>query len=99
MSDADRDLSPLNLYAQSKHAIDDYCHDTKMKPPSWACLKLFNVFGPGEDSKSERTSSLAHKAFLAQRAAGSIKLFKGSDKLQRDFVYVKDAVRACCYFH
>ena len=98
MSDADIDLQPLNLYAQTKHKIDQYCQYAKLKPPSWACLKFFNVYGPGEDNKTERTSSLAHKAFTAQKTGGVVQLFKSSETMKRDFVYVKDAVRACCYF-
>ena len=69
----------------------------KDKPPFWAGLKFFNVYGPQEYHKGGQASVVYH-AFPQVRDAGTLKLFKsyregiahGDQK--RDFVYVKDVV-------
>ncbi len=53
-------LRPLNAYGWSKLIVDrriaaDW-HDGRPTPPSWAGLRFFNVYGPGENHKGEMRS-------------------------------------------
>lgn len=89
---------PLNLYGWSKLNFDIWAEQQTQKPPRWAGLRFFNVFGPNEYHKNDM-SSVVYKAFLQIRQSGSLKLFKShrpeyADGMQmRDFVYVKDVTR------
>lgn len=105
-SDADENtpnLSPLNMYGYSKHIFDLWAlrhgHLNAV-----AGIKYFNVFGPGEDHKSDMRSVVT-KAISQISANGSVRLFRShrpeyADGEQvRDFVYVKDAVEQTLFFH
>ena len=90
-------LKPLNLYGESKHLMD--LHAWRQ---GWlervVALKYFNVFGPNEDHKGDMRS-VVNKSFAQVMHAGVIPLFKSyrpdyrDGAQQRDFLYVKDAVR------
>jgi ADP-L-glycero-D-manno-heptose 6-epimerase len=90
-------LKPLNLYGESKHRMD--LHAWRQ---GWldkiVGLKYFNVFGPNEEHKGDMRS-VVNKSFGAVMKTGAIQLFKsyrpeyGPGEQQRDFLYVKDAVR------
>jgi ADP-L-glycero-D-manno-heptose 6-epimerase len=93
------DLMPLNPYGYSKQLVDEWVLREDSKPDHWFGLKFFNVFGPNEYHK-EDMRSLVHKSFEQIKNVGSVKLFK-SHKAEykdgeqlRDFIYVKDVVRA-----
>jgi len=94
-------LRPLNPYGWSKHLFDRWVAQTLAegapRPPQWAGLKFFNVYGPNEYHKGAMRSVVAHKYPLA--ASGKpVTLFRsyrddvpdGGQK--RDFVYVRDCV-------
>ncbi len=90
-------LKPLNPYGESKNDFDKWALQQKSKPPMWAGLKFFNVFGPNEYHKSRMASVVFH-AYNQIKETGSMKLFR-SHKCQykdgeqlRDFIYVKDVV-------
>jgi ADP-L-glycero-D-manno-heptose 6-epimerase len=96
--DGDLDaLRPLNMYAYSKHRFDLYARDRRLLD-TIAGIKYFNVFGPNEHHKGEMRS-LVDKAFHQIRESGAVRLFKShrpdyrDGEQQRDFLYVKDAVR------
>jgi len=88
---------PLNLYGLSKHNFDLYARDHDLLG-SCVGLKYFNVFGPNEDHKGDMRS-VVHKAFGQIKEDGKARLFKShhpdyeNGKQERDFLYVKDAVR------
>jgi ADP-L-glycero-D-manno-heptose 6-epimerase len=90
-------LRPLNAYGYSKHLFDQYARRHGLLA-QMVGLKFFNVFGPNEGHKGEMRS-LVQKAYEQVRDHGRIQLFRShrSDyrdgEQQRDFVYVKDAVR------
>ena len=92
-------LRPMNPYGFSKQYVDKWILSIAEKPDYWFSLKFFNVFGPNEYHKDDMRS-LVHKGFEQIRDSGSVKLFKShkegyADGGQlRDFVYVKDVVRA-----
>jgi ADP-L-glycero-D-manno-heptose 6-epimerase len=90
-------LKPLNLYGESKHLMDLYA-----RREGWfervVALKYFNVFGPNEEHKGDMRS-VVNKSFAQVMQTGVIRLFKSyrpeyaDGEQQRDFLYVKDAVR------
>jgi len=96
-------LRPLNLYGWSKHATDRRIQDLlargRPRPPSWAGLKFFNVYGPNEAHKGRMASVVLHK--YRQIAAGEPATLFASDRpgiadgdQKRDFVHVEDCVQA-----
>lgn len=92
-------LMPLNPYGYSKQLFDEWVLKEEAKPDHWFGLKFFNVYGPNEYHK-EDMRSLVHKSFEQIKSAGKVKLFKSykpdfkDGEQLRDFIYVKDVVRA-----
>ncbi|UPY39254.1 ADP-glyceromanno-heptose 6-epimerase [Sediminicoccus sp. KRV36] len=95
-------LKPLNLYGWSKHAFDRRVAQMlqlgRPKPPQWAGLKFFNVYGPREGHKGRMASVALHK-YREILSGAPARLF-ASDRAgiadgmqQRDFVSVTDCVR------
>jgi len=90
-------LRPINQYGYSKHLFDSWVLGQQQKPPFWAGLKFFNVYGPQEYHKGSQASVIYH-AFPQVKEHGVLKLFKsyrpdyGHGEQKRDFVYVKDVV-------
>lgn len=96
-----RRLRPLNLYGWSKHAFDLWvageCAAGRNRPPQWAGLKFFNVYGPNEYHKGEMISVV--KVKYDQIAAGRpATLFRSEvpgtahGDQARDFIWVDDVV-------
>ena len=96
-------LRPLNLYGWSKHATDrrvvDLLARGRARPPHWAGLKFFNVYGPGESQKGRMASVVLHK--FRQIVSGEAATLFASDRegvpdggQRRDFVHVDDCVAA-----
>ncbi len=92
-------LMPLNPYGYSKQLVDEWVLKEVNKPEHWFGLKFFNVFGPNEYHKEEMRS-LVHKSFEQIKSSGSVNLFKSyktefkDGEQLRDFIYVKDVIRA-----
>jgi ADP-L-glycero-D-manno-heptose 6-epimerase len=92
-------LRPLNKYGYSKQLSDEWILRQKKKPKVWFGVKFFNVFGPNEYHKG-KMSSVVFQSFNQIRDVGEVKLFKShrpdyqDGEQLRDFVYVKDVVRA-----
>ena len=94
-------LRPLNAYGWTKHLFDQnvarWAQDPSNRPPQYAGLKFFNVYGPNEYHKGFMKSVVCEKYTMAHRGE-PVTLFKSyhgeySDGGQlRDFVYVKDCV-------
>lgn len=101
-------LRPLNLYGWSKHLFDRRVADIvargDKRPPQWAGLKFFNVFGPNEYHKGDMMSVVC-KVYPDAAAGRPARLFKShrpdyADGGQmRDFVWVEDAVSAMLWLH
>src|SRR5690625_1949124 len=91
-------ISPLNPYGWSKHVVDIWALDQRKKPPFWAGLKFFNVYGPHENHKN-RMASVVYHAFHQIKETRKMKLFKSHNhkfkdgEQLRDFIYVKDLVK------
>lgn len=96
-------LRPLNLYGWSKHAFDRRVADLvargRPRPPAWAGLKFFNVYGPGEAHKGRMASVVRHKHAQVRRGEAAT-LFRSDapgvadGEQRRDFVHVDDCVAA-----
>lgn len=95
------DLAPLNLYGKSKNDFDAWALAEvaagRPRPPRWAGLKFFNVYGPREQHKG-RMASVAWQTYRQVVATGGMRLFRSTDPgypdggQLRDFVSVGDCV-------
>ena len=85
---------PLGLYADSKRWFDAQAlyQVPCSSPPHWHGLRLFNVYGDGEEHKGAQ-QSVVSKWIRSALAGGSIELFYGSNEFRRDFVFVDDVVK------
>ncbi len=94
-------LRPLNGYGWSKHLFDRWAlrvvAEGRPRPPQWAGLKFFNVYGPNEYHKGGMRSVANHLYGLLQEQ-DSARLFQShrpgiaDGEQKRDFVYVGDCV-------
>jgi ADP-L-glycero-D-manno-heptose 6-epimerase len=90
-------LSPLNAYGRSKQDFDHWVLGQAVKPPFWAGLKFFNVYGPNEYHKGRMASVVFH-AYAQIQQSGQVRLFRShrpdykDGEQVRDFVYVRDVV-------
>jgi ADP-L-glycero-D-manno-heptose 6-epimerase len=94
-------LRPLNAYGWSKNLFDRrvarMIADNEPRPPQWAGLKFFNVYGPNEYHK-DRMQSVVSQVFPNARDGKTATLFKSHNPdyedggQLRDFVWVGDCV-------
>ena len=84
-------VNPLNYYAITKLQMDYYIHDHMKEFSSIQSFRYFNVYGEGEDHKGDQASPV-HKFTKQIKETGKLKLFKGSNKFLRDFIWVGDIV-------
>jgi ADP-L-glycero-D-manno-heptose 6-epimerase len=82
---------PRNPYAWSKYLIERY-HTQHQGGNTVQGFRYFNVYGPeGEAHKGDQASPY-YKFTNQAQTTGKIKLFKGSDQFQRDFIHVSKIV-------
>lgn len=90
-------LKPLNPYGESKNEFDKWVLQQGSRPPFWAGLKFFNVYGPNEYHKNRMASVIFH-AYNQIKESGKMVLFRShkegikDGEQKRDFIYVKDLV-------
>ncbi len=87
--------NPGNVYGFSKLMMDNITYDYLKKDLdiSIVGLRYFNVYGPREFYKNKTASTVIQ--FGHQILAGNTpKLFEGSDKILRDFIYIEDIIQA-----
>ena len=87
--------NPDNPYAYSKYAMDCKTISLIKSPKKYKIvgLRYFNVYGDGEEFKYKTASTILQ--FANQILNGkNPKLFLGSDKIFRDFVYIDDVIQA-----
>ena len=89
----DQPPQPLSPYAAAKLAGEAYClvfsHLYALPTVS---LRYFNVFGPRQDSGGAYAAVIP--AFFKRVLAGLPPLIYGDGEQKRDFIFVKDVVRA-----
>lgn len=86
---------PNNAYGFSKVMMDNITYEYLKKDLdiSIVGLKYFNVYGPKEFYKDKTASMVVQ--FGHQILKGlTPKLFEGSDKILRDFIYIEDVIQA-----
>jgi ADP-L-glycero-D-manno-heptose 6-epimerase len=88
-----QELRPLNPYARSKVAMEEWVFDWARRMGVRAVgLRYCNVYGPGECHKGRRASTIRH--LIAQTLRGERpRLFKDGTQ-RRDWVHVSDVSRA-----
>lgn len=89
----DGPVEPLNVYAKSKLALDEFALDFSNKNPQVIIvgLRYCNIYGPGESKKGKRATMIYQLAQEMQK--GNPKLFQYGEQ-KRDYLYIKDAVKA-----
>lgn len=87
--------APNNAYGFSKLMMDNIAREymNNQSKISIVGLRYFNVYGAREFFKNKTASTVIQ--FGHQLLAGSTpKLFEGSDKILRDFIYIEDVIQA-----
>jgi UDP-glucose 4-epimerase len=85
--------NPQSPYAVQKLISEFYArlyHD--LYGLETVCLRYFNVYGPRQDPSSPYSGVIS--IFLTQAASNSPPVIYGSGNQYRDFIFVKDVVRA-----
>ena len=84
--------SPNNVYGFSKLMMDNLAKEyyDKLKIVG---LRYFNVYGQREFFKN-KTASMVLQFGLQLLKGENAKLFEGSDKILRDFIYIEDVIQA-----
>ena len=83
--------APLSCYGVSKLTSEGYLKVYKDQL-SYVALRMFNVYGPGQDLSNLRQGMVS--IFLAQALASGRIEIKGSLDRFRDFIYIDDVVEA-----
>ena len=87
--------NPENPYGFSKYMMDQIAIRYSNENPKMTIigLRFFNVYGPKEYFKAKTSSmviQLAHQILNGKAP----RLFEGSDKIMRDFIYIEDVIQA-----
>ncbi len=87
--------NPGNVYGFSKLMMDNITYKYIKSDPSISIvgLRYFNVYGPREFYKNKTASTVVqfgHQILMGKTP----KLFEGSDKILRDFIYIEDIIQA-----
>ena len=87
--------SPINPYGYSKLLMDQIAYRYVNENPDMTIvgLRFFNVYGPREVYKA-KTSSMVIQLGHQILDGKAPRLFKGSDQILRDFIYIEDAIQA-----
>ena len=85
--------TPLSPYAASKLASEAYCNVfAYVYGLPTASLRYFNVYGPRQDAASPYAAVIPK--FIERVRNGKPPIIYGDGKQTRDFIYVKDVVKA-----
>jgi len=87
--------SPENIYGYSKYSMEKIAFQYNKDNPEMTIvgLRFFNVYGPGEFYKAKTASmviQLGHQILSGMAP----RLFKGSKKIMRDFIFIDDVIQA-----
>jgi UDP-glucose 4-epimerase len=87
-------VDPIAPYAVSKLAAERYCVSFSRVYPQLetACLRYFNVFGPGQDPRSQYAAVVPR--FITAAGQGRPLTIYGDGAQSRDFTFVSNVVEA-----
>jgi UDP-glucose 4-epimerase len=89
----DMPINPLSPYAASKLAAEEYCKIfQKVYGLPSVSLRFFNIYGQRQNPDSEYAAAIPK--FIRIKSQGKTIEIYGDGKATRDYIYVKDAVRA-----
>lgn len=84
---------PLSPYAETKLAGEKLCRSfSEHDGVSTVALRLFNVYGPGQNPDGEYAAAIPK--FISLSANGKPHTIFGDGRQTRDFIYVDDVARA-----
>ncbi len=84
--------NPISFYSVGKLASESYMKIYSKLGINCIALRLFNVYGPGQNLKNLRQGMVS--IFLAQAFKNKYILIKGSGDRFRDMIYIDDVVEA-----
>lgn len=86
--------APENIYGFSKAIMDNVAREFAGENQDMTIvgLRYFNVYGPGEYFKG-KTASMMYQLYNQMKAGNRPKIFRSGEQ-ERDFVYIKDIVKA-----
>ncbi len=86
--------APENIYGFSKAMMDNVAKEfaSDNRDMTIVGLRYFNVYGPGEYYKG-KTASMMYQLYNQMKLGHNPKIFKMGEQ-ERDFVYIKDVVKA-----
>jgi UDP-glucose 4-epimerase len=84
---------PLSCYGVGKRASELYLEIFGSQIP-WVSLRMFNVYGPGQDLQNLRQGMVS--IYLAQAVRQKKVVVKGGLERFRDFIFIDDVVQ--CWF-
>jgi UDP-glucose 4-epimerase len=84
--------NPISFYSVGKLASESYMKIYSKLGINCIALRLFNVYGPGQNLKNLRQGMVS--IFLAQAFKNKYILIKGSGERFRDMIYIDDVVEA-----
>ena len=88
----DDQCSPISFYAVGKIASEQYLKIYQKYGIQPTALRLFNVYGPGQNLDNLRQGMLS--IYLAQMIRNKKIIVKGSLDRFRDFIYIDDVVKS-----
>lgn len=86
--------APENIYGFSKAIMDNVAREfaSENQDMTIVGLRYFNVYGPGEYFKG-KTASMMYQLYNQMKLGNRPRIFKAGEQ-ERDFVYIKDIVKA-----
>jgi len=89
----EKDMNPVSPYGDSKRMgellMREYAEKEGLQTVS---LRYFNVYGPRQDPKSDYSGVISK--FMGRMSAGGRPVIFGNGMQTRDFIFVRDVVRA-----
>lgn len=85
-------LKPLSFYGVGKVASEHYLRIYQQFGINTTALRLFNVYGPGQNMENLRQGMVS--IFIAQAINNKQIIVKGSPDRYRDFIQINDVVNA-----
>jgi UDP-glucose 4-epimerase len=85
-------LAPMTPYAESKIKMEELATEYVSATLTTCCLRFFNVYGPGQDPRSQYAAVIP--AFITRALHGETLAIYGDGSQTRDFIFIEDLCRA-----